>query len=239
MIIHIRLPAVLVTMVFAGLLLITLSASAFAANHFRLQFGAGVQGGDPEVAFADVSGDLDTDTGFAISGGAWVDKVGWKHLSLGLEYLGLQDSDFSESGSFSGTVLGVTISGTGDIDVEPTIDAVMFNAAIRKNDGSIHPYFGGGIGVGFASADVTASGTGTFNGEPVSVAGSIDDDDTAFAGQLFAGVDADVDANWYVGINGRYFLMDADLFGADVELNMAASIAPGREPVPTLAGGPR
>ena len=217
MLIHIRLPEILVTTVFAGLLLITLSASAFAANHFRLQFGAGVQGGDPEVAFADVSGDLDTDTGFAISGGAWVDKVGWKHLSLGLEYLGLQDSDFSESFSGSVTVLGGTLSGTIDVDIEPTIDAVMFNAAIRKNDGSIHPYFGGGIGVGFASADVTASGTGTFNGEPVSVAGSIDDDDTAIAGQLFVGFDYDVVGSLYLGVNGRYFLMDADLFGVDVE----------------------
>ena len=211
MVIHIRLPEILVTTVFAGLLLITLSASAFAANHFRLQFGAGVQGGDPEVAFADVSGDLDTDTGFAISGGAWVDKVGWKYLSLGLEYLGLQDSDFSESGSVSGTALGVTFSGT--IDIEPTIDAFMINAAIRNNSGNSHPYIGGGIGFALASAD--ASGTLTIDGETGSA--SIDDDDTAFAGQLFIGFDYDVVGSLYLGVNGRYFLMDADLFGADVE----------------------
>jgi len=206
MVIHIRLPEILVTTVFAGLLLITLSASAFAANHFRIQFGAGVQGGNPEVEFV---GDLDTDTGFAISGGAWVDKVGWKHLSLGLEYLGFQDSDFSESGTF----LGVTLSGT----IEPTIDAVMVNAAIRKNDGSIHPYFGGGIGVGFADVDLTASATVTVDSETFSASGSVNDTDTAFAGQLFGGVDADIGGNWYLGVNGRYFLMDADLFGADVE----------------------
>jgi len=158
-----------------------------------------------------------------------------KYLSLGLEYLRLQDSDFSESAS--GAFLGVTLSGT--LDIEPTIDAVMINVAIRNNSGNIHPYFGLGIGVGRADADLTASLTVTVDGETFAASGSTNDDDTAFAGQLFAGVDADVGGNWYVGINGRYFLMDADLFGADVELNMAASIAPGREPVPTLAGGPR
>ncbi len=210
MVIHIRLPEILVTTVFAGLLLITLSASAFAANHFRLQFGAGVQGGDPEVEFV---GDLDTDTGFAISGGAWVDKVGWKHLSLGLEYLGLQDSDFSESFSGSGTALGVTFSGTVGIDIEPTIDAFMINAAIRNNSGNSHPYIGGGIGFALASAD--ASATFTIDGETETF--SADDDDTAFAGQLFIGFDYDVVGSLYLGVNGRYFLMDADLFGADVE----------------------
>ena len=212
MLIHIRLPEILVTTVFAGLLLITLSASAFAANHFRLQFGAGVQGGDPEVSAAGGSVDLDTDTGFAISGGAWVDKVGWKYLSLGLEYLGLQDSDFSKSGSV--TIPGFTASGT--LDIEPTIDAFMINAAIRNNSGNSHPYIGGGIGFALASADVTFSGTGTIDGEAFGP-GSVDDDDTAFAGQLFIGFDYDVVGSLYLGVNGRYFLMDADLFGADVE----------------------
>ncbi len=94
----------------------------------------------------------------------------------------------------------------------------MINAAIRNNSGNSHPYIGGGIGFAVASAD--ASGTLTIDGETGSA--SVDDDDTAFAGQLFIGFDYDVDANWYVGINGRYFLMDADLFGdllgADVEV---------------------
>ncbi len=217
MLVHIRLPEILVTTVFAGLLLITLSASAFAANPFRVQVGVGVQGGDPKLEDAGESVDLDTDTGIAISAGAWIDKVGWKHLSLGLEYLRLQDADFSETASGSGTALGVTFSGTASIDIEPTIDAFMINAAIRNNSGNSHPYIGGGIGFALASADVTISGTGTFNGEPVSGSVSVDDDDTAFAGQLFIGFDYDVDANWYLGVNGRYFLMDADLLGAEVE----------------------
>ncbi len=213
MVIHIRLPEILVATVFAGLLLITLSASAFAANPFRVQVGVGVQGGDPEVTFADASGDLDTDTGLAISAAAWVDEVGVKYLSLGLEYLRLQDSDFSESAS--GEFLGVTLSGT--LDIDPTIDAVMINVAIRNNSGKLHPYLGLGIGVGRADADLTASLTVTVDGETFAASGSASDDDTALAGQLFVGFDADFGSNWYVGVNGRYFLMDADLFGADVE----------------------
>ena len=207
--IQIKPSRLFVAMAFASLLAITLSTSAFAANPFRVQAGVGVQGGDPELEFAGVSGDLDTDTGIAISGGAWMDQVGWKHVSLGLEYLRLQDSDFSESG----TILGDTVSGT----IEPTIDAVMINAAIRNNSGNSHPYIGGGIGVGRVGVDATVSVAVIVDGETLLASGSAEDDDTAFAGQVFVGFDYDTDANWYVGINGRYFIMDANLFGADVE----------------------
>ena len=220
MVIHIRLPEILVTTVFAGLLLITLSASAFAANPFRVQAGVGVQGGDPKLEDAGESVDLDTDTGIAISAGVWMDQVGWKHLSLGLEYLRLQDSDFSDPVSV--TIPGFTASGT--LDIEPTIDAFMVNAAIRRNTGSIHPYIGGGIGFGHTDVDVTASGTGTIGGEPFAGSVTFNDDDTAFAGQVFVGFDYDADANWYVGVNGRYFIMDANLFNVDVEFRTWAVV---------------
>ncbi len=125
----------------------------------------------------------------------------------------LQGSDFSES---SGELFGVTF--TGPLEIEPTIDAVMVNVAIRNNSRKFHPYFGLGIGFGNADADLTTSTTLSVRGTTfATVSGSATDDDTAFAGQLFVGADADVGENWYVGINGRYFLMDADLFGADVE----------------------
>ena len=78
--------------------------------------------------------------------------------------------------------MGVTLSGT--LDIEPTIDAVMINVAIRNNSGNIHPYFGLGIGVGRADADLTASLTVTVDGETFAASGSTNDDDTAFAGQL-------------------------------------------------------
>ena len=206
-------PRLLTAAVLAGLLVMMLPGSALAVDTFRLQVGLGAHGGDPDIEFAGVSGSLDTDTGIAISAGGWVDHVGWNHLSLGLEYLRLQDSDFHASASEE--FLGATLTGT--LDIEPTIDAVMVNAAFRKNTGTFHPYFGGGIGLGHANADLTASLTVTVGGETFSVSGSANDTDTAFAGQLFGGIDVDIGGSWYLGVNGRYFLMDADLFGADVE----------------------
>jgi opacity protein-like surface antigen len=196
-----------------GLLAMMLPGSALAVDTFRFQIGLGAHGGGPDVEFAGVSGSLDTDTGIAVSAAGWVDHAGWKHLSLGLEYLRLQDSGFHESASAA--FLGGTLAGT--LDIEPTIDSVMVNAAIRNNTGIAHPYIGGGIGVGHADADLTASATVTVAGQTFSASGSDNDTDLAFAGQLFGGIDVDVGGNWYLGVNGRYFLMDADLFGADVE----------------------
>ena len=206
-------PRLLSAMTLVGLLVMMLPGSALAVDTFRLQVGFGIHGGDPDIEFAGASGSLDTDTGIAISAAGWVDHVGWNHLSLGLEYLRLQDSDFHESAS--ATFLNATLTGT--LDIEPTIDAVMVNAAIRKNTGIAHPYIGGGIGLGHADADLTAAATVTVDGQTFSATGSASDSDTAFAGQLFGGIDADIGGNWYLGVNGRYFLMDADLFGADVE----------------------
>jgi len=206
-------PRLLTAMTLAGLLVMMIPGAAFAVDTFRLQVGLGAHGGDPDIEFAGESGSLDTDTGIAISAGGWIDHVGWNHFSLGLEYLRLQDSDFHASAS--ATFLGGTLTGT--LDIEPTIDAVMVNAAMRNNDGTIHPYIGGGIGVGHADVDLTASVTVTVGGQTFSASGSANDTDTAFAGQLFGGIDVDIGGNWYLGVNGRYFLMDADLFGADVE----------------------
>ncbi|MCH7544427.1 MAG: outer membrane beta-barrel protein [Proteobacteria bacterium] len=206
-------PRLLTAVTLASLLAMMLPGSALAVDDFRLEVGLGIHGGDPDIEFAGVSGSLDTDTGIAISAAGWVDHVGWKHFSLGLEYLRLQDSDFHESASV--VFLGGTLTGT--LDFEPTIDAVMVNAAIRKNTGMAHPYIGGGIGLAHADADLTASATVTVGGQTFSVSGSANDTDTAFAGQLFGGMDVDIGGSWYFGVNARYFLMNADLFGADVE----------------------
>ena len=206
-------PRLLTAVTLVGLLVMMFPGSALAVDTFRLEVGVGIHGGDPDIEFAGESGSLDTDTGIAISAGGWVDHVGWNHLSLGLEYLRLQDSDFHASGST--TFLGATLPGT--LDIEPTIDAVMVNAAIRKNSGIGHPYIGGGIGLGHANADLTAAATVTVGGQTFSATGSASDSDTAIAGQLFGGMDVDIGGSWYLGVNGRYFLMDANLFGADIE----------------------
>lgn len=155
-------PRLLSAVTLVGLLVMMLPGTALAVDTSRIEAGFGIHGGDPDIEFAGVSGSLDTDTGIAFSAAGWVDHVGWKHLSLGLEYLRLQGSDFHESAS--AVFLGGALTGT--LDIEPTIDVVMLNAAIRKNSGFTHPYIGGGIGLGHADADLTASVTVTVGGKP-------------------------------------------------------------------------
>lgn len=190
-------------------------------KNVRLEIGGGIQAGDPDIEFAGASDELDTGTGYAVGAGIWLDRVFIDYLSVGVQYLRLAGNDFSESGS--GTVLGVAVSGT--LDIEPTIDAFMANAALRLNDGRWHPYVGGGIGLAHASADVTLSATFVVNGQTFVGVGSAEDSDTSFAGQAFAGVDFDVTDNIYVGLNGRYFITNSTLHGADVDFRNVAGMA--------------
>lgn len=209
--------------VLGGAFLIGLSSTAFAAERssWRAELGLGFHGGDPDIEFAGVSDTLDTDTGLAFAAGLWVDKVGADWLSLGIQYQRLQDSDFSETAT--ATLLGVTLTGT--LDLEPEIDAFMVNAAARHNKGRVHPYIGGGIGFARSSVDATVAVTLTVDGQTFVAAGTADDSDTAFAGQIFAGVDFDMTDNLYLGVNVKYFLTDPTLFGADVEFRNVSGMA--------------
>jgi opacity protein-like surface antigen len=191
-------------------------ATAHAAEDrgMRAEIGLGAHWGDPDISFAGESDSLDTGTGLAGSVGAWKDGVGHKNLALGLEFLRLQDGDYSES--VSGEILGATLS--GDVSLDPTINALLVNAAYRKNDnGRFHPYAGAGIGVARVNATLSASATVTVGSSTFVASGSEDDSDTALAGQLFLGADYDVTSNVYVGAGARYFLTDTNLFGADVD----------------------
>ena len=201
---------------------LTIQATAQSAE-WRAELGLGAHGGDPEISFAGESEDLDTDTGFAVTGQLWADGVTEKApwLTMGLQYLRLDDADFSEAAS--GTVLGATI--TGQLDLDPTLDGFLVNVAYRKPDGKFHPMIGGGIGVAKASVDASVVATITVNGQTFIAAGDADDDDTNFAWQMFAGFDYDVTDKAYVGATVSYFGTDAALFGADVEFRNLVGIA--------------
>jgi hypothetical protein len=123
-----------------------------------------------------------------------VGKLFTDNLSLGLQYLYL-----SNRLSFS------------DVDDQHTrIHTGMLNAAWRMNNGVVHPFIGAGIGFGVTTV------------EPA----GIEEDDTAtdVAGQIFFGFDYDIFANVfdnsildnvYVGVNGRWFVTEAEVFGFD------------------------
>jgi opacity protein-like surface antigen len=200
-----------------------LSTSAFAANgNTRLELGLGAHWGDPELEDNGASADLNTDTGIAISGAAWFDNVGVQNLSLGVEFLHLRDGDYSESGTFSDSV--ITASGT--LSIEPQINALMVNAAYRDDRATtkFHPYIGAGAGAAIASADLDFTGTLTVGGTTFTNA-STDDDDIGFAWQFYAGADYDITDHLYIGAGLKYFGTDVSLFDVDVEFRNFVALA--------------
>jgi len=187
----------------------------------RLELGAGAQWGDPELTFGGASADLDTGVGYAATAGGWIDRVLTDYVSVGVQYLRLDNADFSQSGTAG--LPGLTA--TGQFDVEPTIDSVMFNLVSRLPRGTFHPYVGGGIGVAVVSTDFNFSGTTTIGNSTFVGTTSADDRDTAFAWQILGGMDVDITDKFYVGINGRYFATNVTLFGIDVEFRNVAAMA--------------
>lgn len=230
-----RILAVLGLVAFA---LLGGQAEAQDEVRYRAEVGAGAFFGDPEVSAPGQTGDLDinADTGIAISAALWSDSPGGiRDLSVGSQYLRLQDGDFG--GTVDVTIPSFTI--IAPLKVEPTINAVMFNALYRynKNEGNrFHPYIGGGIGAAFVDVDVSATGPVTVNGTPGLVTGSRSESTVGFAWQAIAGVDVDVTDHVYLGVNYRYFGTDvtftdvlgfAGVPGVDVDVDFRQHVIMG------------
>ncbi len=215
-----------------GVLFLTIAsfvAKDASAKDMRFDIGVGVHGGDPKVTFNGVSDNLNTDTGFAVSAGIWKDKLfaeklGQDWLSIGAEYLRLQDSNFSET--TNATVLGGTL--TGKLDLKPVTDSFFINLAARSNSnkfGKFHPYLGGGVGLANTKVNATFGATLTVGGSTYALAGTSDSSDTSLAGQFFVGADYDLTDKVYVGAKVRYFMTDATLFGANTEFRNLIGMA--------------
>ena len=201
--------------------LVVVAPAAAFADDSRLELGLGIHTGDPELEYQGNSTELDTDTGFALSVRYWRDGLINSNLSFGAEYLHLNGGDYSENATYSGA-----ISGTATLDLEPTINAFMANAAIRANGTEkFHPYAGLGAGLAWASVDLSVNGTLTYGGTTYTANGSDDDSDTALAWQLFAGADFDVTESIYIGAEARYFGTDVKLFDVDTEFRNFSAMA--------------
>ena len=151
-------------------------------------------GGGYAIGYIDAEGfDEGTGGGPSANAGIWIDKLFTDNLSLGLQYLYLSNK--------------LSFSDVDDADTR--IHAGMFNAAWRMNNGVVHPYIGAGIGFGVTTV------------EPA----GIEEDDTAtdVAGQIFFGfdydifnnVDSDILKKIYLGVNARWFVTEAEVFGFD------------------------
>jgi opacity protein-like surface antigen len=187
----------------------------------RLEINGGANWGDPHLSFNGVEDDLDVGTGWSVGAQAWLDRVGFDYLSLGAQYLYLRQGNFSESG----TVSAPGISGSGSLEVKPSLHTFFVNAALRYPEGNINPYVGGGVGLAVSRASVSASGTVTVNGQTFTGSDSTSDSSTNFAGQVFGGVDVAVTETIYLGVSARYILTDAKLFGIDVDSRIVSAMA--------------
>lgn len=187
----------------------------------RLEIDGGANWGDPHLSFGGFEDDLDVGTGWSVGAQAWLDRVGFDYLSLGAQYLYLRQGNFAELGPISAP----GISGSGSIEVKPSLHTFFVNAALRYPEGPVNPYVGGGIGLAVSRASVSASGTVTVNGQMFTGSGSNSDSSTNFAGQVFGGVDVAVTENVYLGVSARYILTDAKLFGIDVDSRIVSAMA--------------
>lgn len=107
-------------------------------------------------------------------------------------------------------IAGVDLAGGGSIDASALMANVFLEFDWQK---SWRPYLGGGIGVAFIEAD---DATITFPGLGTLTLG--DDDDTVFAYQAGAGIGFDLNPNWLLSLDYRYFATsDPDFSGIGVE----------------------
>ena len=154
-------------------------------------------GGGWAVGYVDAKGfDEGWGGGPAANAGIWIDKLLTDNLSLGLQYLHLSN----------------TLSFSDVNDQHTRVNAGMFDAAWRMNNGVVHPYLGAGIGFGVTNVSLPTEED------------SPNEHDTAtdVAGQVFFGFDYDILDNVYVGVNGRWFITDPELFGFDETVHQVA-----------------
>ena len=89
---------------------------------------------------------------------------------------------------------------------------VMANLLFRYPEGRIHPYVGFGVGVSMATFEAEADGE-----VEDYISGSVDEDDTALAGQLIAGVNLEISPNWSADLAYKYFYCEYEIEDVDLE----------------------
>jgi len=186
----------------AFLLLTTVStAPATEAGPFYFGvFGGYVVPEDMELEANDESVDVDLDDSWAIGAkfGYIIPPVKW--LAAELEYTYLADQDFDER------------DGDSRINAEFSAHNVMANLLFRYPEGRIHPYVGFGVGVSMATFEAEADGE-----VEDYISGSVDEDDTALAGQLIAGVNFEISPNWSAELAYKYFYCEYEIEDVDLE----------------------
>lgn len=196
-------------------LLIGVAATA-QAQSFRFEVGGGIVHSDYDLSLDTDLGPFRVDarsnsalggSGPLLSAGFWADGVSWPNLSLGVEYLrGRTDSDLDLDLGGLGPRVGL------DADLKLKTQSLFLNAAWRPNEGALHPQLGVGVGTSWLDGRIKTRGrTDLLGGREVDVV-DFDKDALAPSGQVFAGLDYDLGRRVYVGLVGRYLLIDGRIF---------------------------
>jgi opacity protein-like surface antigen len=122
-----------------------------------------------------------------------------KFFALELEYLYLNpdiDRKVLESRGIGFTAI------EGDLDM----NSIMFNFILKYPEGIIHPFIGGGLG--FSYVDFTRKKIAKISGITSTYSNSYDD--TAFAWQLLAGVNFEINKHLSVDLTYRYFMTNSE-----------------------------
>ena len=90
----------------------------------------------------------------------------------------------------------------GDLDLHN----FMFNFILKYPEGRIHPFLGGGVG--FSNVDFSRKETTQISGITSTYSKSYDD--TAFAWQLLAGVNFEINKHLSVDLTYRYFMTNSE-----------------------------
>jgi opacity protein-like surface antigen len=111
-----------------------------------------------------------------IKGGYIIPQAKYLAIELEYAYLGTQDIDMS------------------GVDGDFSASNLMLNFLLRYPEGKYHPYVGVGIGWSMGSFKATQAGVG-----------SIDENDSAFAWQILAGINFEITPQWSADLAYRYF----------------------------------
>jgi hypothetical protein len=181
---------------------------------FAVGYGFGV--GDHTGSFRVLSGAINLqsavgNSGDLVSGQLWIDRWLGENWTVGLEYLAIRNEGKATLTLPRGLSI-LTDPVNGGARVKLRADLGFLNVAYRPAAGWVHPFIGGGFGVGYGHGsawyDLENAFIGSFAG--VAAVGK------PIAGiQGFAGVEFDLPYNAYLAVMPRVVILDGHPIGVE------------------------
>jgi hypothetical protein len=191
-------------------------SAATTGPRFRIAAGPGFGVGDHTGSFRVLTGHVDLQSavggsGILISGQVWIDRWIGENWTLGVEYVAFRNEGVfraalppGASGLSGATVAGARARIGGDL--------AFLNVAWRQASGSVHPYIGGGFGIGYGHASAGFD----FNNAALGSLAQVEAIGSPIAGvQGFAGVEFDLGPHAYLAVMPKVIVVDGHPIGVD------------------------